>query len=194
MDWLTFFSKLIEHCTWPGVLLFIAIRYRKTIVALASSLNSIKVGDFVDANFSREAAKIATVSEVELPPSGVNFEQQEVENKLLELPPRLAILDAWKIVENSIDEFIVNKNVGSTAMSSGYPSKLPPIRKISELRRAEYITAHQAEMLDSLRKLRNEVVHGPYGLEPSQVDAINYVKSALAFSNLFKMNINLDNK
>ncbi len=37
-------------------------------------------------------------------------------------------------------------------------------------------------------------MHGPYGLEPSQVDAINYVKSALAFSNFFKININLDNK
>ncbi|HDX8905164.1 TPA: hypothetical protein RQN97_003173 [Klebsiella michiganensis] len=194
MDWLTFFSKLIEHCAWPGVLLFVAIRYRNTLVTLANSLSSIKVGDFVDANFSHEAAKIATVSEVELPQPEDNHEQQEVENKLLELPPRLAILDAWKIVENSIEEFIINKNVGSTTMSSIHPSKLPSIRKISDLRQAEYITAHQAEILNSLRKLRNEVMHGPYGLEPSQVDAINYVKSALAFSNFFKININLDNK
>ena len=113
---------------------------------------------------------------------------------MLELPPRLAILDAWKIVENSIEEFIINKNVGSTTMSSVHPSKLPSIRKISDLRQAEYITAQQAEILNNLRKLRNEVMQGPYGLEPSQVDAINYVKSALAFSNFFKININLDNK
>lgn len=193
MDWLTFFSKLIENCAWPGVLLFCAIKYRKSLVALASSLSSIKVGDFVDASFSREAAKIAAVSEAELPQAGIDNKQQEIEDKLLELPPRLAILDAWKIVEDSIEMFMIKKGIGSATASGIPPYKQPPVRKISELRRADLITAYQAEMLDSLRKLRNDIVHGPYGLEPSQVDAINYVKSALAFSNLFKMNVNFEN-
>lgn len=190
MDWLTFLSKFIENCAWPAVLLFIAIRYRQSLVTLVESITSLKVGDIVDAKFSREAAKIATVSETELPKGEADDEQRAIETKLLEMPPRLAIIDAWKLVEDSLEIFMINKGVGSSIFSSQHVSKSPPHRKISELRRADFLTAHQAELLDSLRKLRNEVVHGPYGLEPSQIDAINYVKSALAFSNFFKINLN----
>lgn len=192
MDWLTFISSLIEHCAWPVVVIFITIRYRKSLITLIESLTSLKVGDFVDASFSREAAKIADVSEAELPQSADHNEQQLIVDKLLKLPPRLAILDAWKIVEDAIEMFMINKMIGSTT-STIPPYKLPAQRKISELRRSGLITAHQAEMLNSLRKLRNDVVHGPYGLEPSQIDAINYIKSALAFSNFFQVNVDFNN-
>ena len=58
---------------------------------------------------------------------------------------------------------------------------------VNELQNASIITHTQIELIKKLLMLRNEVVHGPYGLEPSQDDAINYVKSALTFANLFKI-------
>lgn len=193
MDFLTFLSKLIESLAWPAVLLFIAIVYRESLVNLFESLKSLKVGDLVDASFSREAAQIATVSEAELPEIA-NIEQKAIENRLLELPPRLAILDAWKLVEDSLEMFMIKKGLGSGSIITGHPAHMPSTSKISELRRSNFITPHQAEILDGLRKLRNEVVHGQYGVEPSQIDAVNYVKSALAFSNFFNADVNFDNK
>lgn len=192
MDFLTFLSNVVENCAWPAVVLFIAVRYRRSLVELVESLKSLKVGDFVDASFSREAAKIATVSEEELPKLAPNDEQLDLEDRLLSLPPRLAILDAWKLVEDSMEMFMIKKSIGSSTLHNGHPLRLTSQRKFSELRRSGFISAHQAGILNSLRLLRNEVVHGPYDLEPSQIDALNYVKSALAFSNLFKISADTD--
>ncbi|MFP2513961.1 hypothetical protein [Buttiauxella agrestis] len=189
MDWLTFISKLVENCAWPGLIAFIVFRYKSSLLTLVNSLSSLKVGDFVDASFSREAAKVATDSEAELPNTVATDEQKTLEDKLLELPPRLAILDSWKIVEEAINDIVASNKLGSNITTSSFLLKGPPNRKISYLRQENYLTPTQTELLDKLRKLRNEVVHGPYGLEPSQLDAVNYVKSALAFANMFKLEI-----
>ncbi|AYY46527.1 hypothetical protein ACR3QJ_005348 [Citrobacter freundii] len=187
MDWLTFFSKLIESCAWPGVLLFIAIQYRLTLIALFESLTSIKVGDLVDASFSRKTAEVATKSEAELPNVAVDAEQHNLEQKLLELPPRLAILDSWKILEAAITNYLQHHNLQTATLSRGYARRLGPGQMVHELQNASIITHTQIELIKKLLMLRNEVVHGPYGLEPSQDDAMNYVKSALTFANLFKI-------
>lgn len=190
MDWLTFISKLVENCAWPGLIAFIVFRYKSSLITLVNSLNSLKVGDFVDASFSRETAKVATESETEFPNTVATEEQKSLEDKLLELPPRLAILDSWKIVEEAINDIFTSNKLGSNVTTSNFSLTEPPNRKISYLRRENFLTPTQTELLDKLRKLRNEVVHGPYGLEPSQLDAVNYVKSALAFANLLKLDIN----
>lgn len=187
MDWLTFLSKLIESCAWPCVLLFIAIQYRLTLITLFESLTSIKVGDLVDASFSRKTAEVATKSEAELPNVAVDAEQQNLEQKLLELPPRLAILDSWKILEAAITNYLQHHNLQTSTLSRGYARRLGPGQMVNELQNASIITHTQIELIKKLLMLRNEVVHGPYGLEPSQDDAINYVKSALTFANLFKI-------
>lgn len=187
MDWLTFFSKLIENCAWPIVLLYIAIKYRLTLITLFGSLTSIKVGDFVDASFSRETAEVATKSEAELPNVAADAEQQNLEQKLLELPPRLAILDSWKILEAAITNYLKYHNLQTASLFRGYARRWGPTQMVHELQKASIITPTQLELIRKLLILRNEVVHGPYGLEPSQDDAINYVKSALTFANLFKI-------
>ncbi|ABP60334.1 hypothetical protein [Enterobacter sp. 638] len=187
MVWLTFSSKLIASCAWPSVLLFIAIMYRRTLITLVGSLSSIKVGDYVDASFSRETTEVATKSEAELPNVAADAEQQNLEQKFLELPPRLSILDSWKILEAAIANYLKDHNLKTAAISRGYSRTLGPGKMVHELQNASIITPAQLDLIKNLLMLRNEVVHDPYGLEPSQNDAINYVKSALTFANPFKI-------
>lgn len=189
MDWLTFISKSIEFCAWPAVTLFIVIKYRRSLITLVGSLSSIKVGDFVDASFSRETAEVATKSEAELPNIETDAEQQNLELKLLELPPRLAILDSWKILEASIADYLEDQSLPIANVSRGYARRFGPAQLVNELSKASGVTFNQIALIKKLLLLRNEVVHGPYGLEPSQDDAINYVKSALTFANLFKIEL-----
>ncbi|WP_370613443.1 hypothetical protein NMC96_08890 [Citrobacter portucalensis] len=183
MDWLTFLSKVIETCTWPGLIIFIVYKYKGGLLRLLDSLTSLKVGEYVNATFSKDTANVAKDSEKELPQEK-SSKQLTLEDKLLELPPRLAILDAWKIVEEAVSDSIDTHKLMPTITMKEIIIRRDPGKLARVLKQGGYLTAAQTELLNRLRNLRNEVVHAPYGLEPSKVDSENYVKSAMSFVNL----------
>ncbi|WP_312120188.1 hypothetical protein [Kosakonia cowanii] len=192
MDFLTFISKIVESCAWPALIFFLLHRYRVVLLELISSLSSLKVGDYVNATFSREAAKVAEQIQDELPHEK-DEQQLSLEDKLLGLPPRLAILDAWNLVENSLIKFIDDNEINHGSVNRITSGRRIPLKFISYLLENNYINSHQAEFFISLRKLRNEVVHGSSSIEPTKSDAENYVKSAVTFVNSLSNSNNLYN-
>lgn len=191
MDIYTFFTKIVDSLVWPALILFILLRYKSILLKLIESLSSLKVGEYFNATFSQHAAKAAELSE-ELP-EVTSEKQLTQEEKLLELPPSLAILDAWKLVEQSIIDFVERSNLSPSSIVRMKELRTVPMRIIESLESHGFLTSSEAEFYKKLRSMRNEIVHSPYGVTPSKQDAENYVKSAIALINLIENKNPLEN-
>ncbi|EMA1799406.1 hypothetical protein SD377_000246 [Cronobacter turicensis] len=181
MVFFTFVTKIADSLAWPALIIFILHRYKTSLLNLIGSLTSLKLGDYLNATFNQHAAKVAEQSE-ELP-EVISEKQLTLEERLLELPPSLAILDAWKLVEKSVIEFIDKYNLSPSSIVRMKELRTVPVRTLTALEDQGYLTPSEAKFYKTLRNLRNEVVHGPYGFEPSQQAAENYIKSAIALVN-----------
>jgi hypothetical protein len=182
MDFMTFLTKLIEACVWPGLIIFILIKYKLVILKLIESLSSIKIGNYVDAKFSRETSEVANESrkEVEI---NIDEKQELSGSSLEELPPRLAILDSWNMVEKALTKSIIENDIlGEITMTQEMILKnASSMLKVAL--KGGLLTPTQTYLLQQLKALRNKVVHSR-DLEPSELDAKNYITSALLFVNL----------
>lgn len=185
MDFLTFISKLIEVLAWPSVIIFVAHRYKLGLSGLLKSVTSLKVGEHFNATFSAQADKVAKASEEELPQE-LSSGQATLEERLLNLPPRLAILDAWKMVENSIISSIDRNRLMNDITMKEEIIRRSPQKGLQLLKHKGYLNSNQAKLLDQLRLMRNKVIHADLGIEPSPIDAENYVRSAFSFVNLLE--------
>lgn len=184
MDFLTFVSKAIESLAWPLVIVFLLHRHKQIFSKLLTSLTSLKIGEHFNATFSAEADKIAKESEEELPQDRSGA-QLTLEEKLLLLPPRLAILDSWKMVENAIVASIdKNKLLPEIRTMKEELILRSPLKASNLLRHSGFLNPKQAELMNKLRLMRNKVVHGELGIEPTPIDAENYVRSAVSFVQL----------
>lgn len=162
MDWLTFFSKVIEALAWPGAVLAVLILIRKELPAIARSLRRLKYKD-LELEFGEGAKAVATeVKEViPAPVEPTLLPAQSSDNararlvEISEIAPRAAILEAWLLVEGSAADVVRKKNV---AHSSRYPG---PLRLRESLQQAEVLNERQLMVFESLRRLRNEAVHVP---------------------------------
>ncbi|EPK7526268.1 Uncharacterised protein [Klebsiella pneumoniae] len=185
MDFLTFFSKLIEALAWPSVIVFVTHRYKSVLSGLLKSVTSLKVGEHFNATFSAQANEVAIASEEELPQE-LSTVQVSLEKQILDLPPRLAILDAWKLVEDAIIFSLDKNNLMTTITMKEEIIRRTPQKGLLLLRNKGYLNTKQARLMNELRIMRNKVIHANLGIEPTQEDAENYVRSALAFINLLK--------
>lgn len=182
MDFWTFLSKVIDSCVWPAVILFLLIKYKIKVSELINSLTKLKIGSYVDATFSRETAKVAVESKVEVPEDSIKQITPEPPS-LKNLPPRLAIIESWRMVEQSLIESITVHNLmPKITMKESIALKSPnALLKIAL--NGGLLTPTQTEILQRLRKLRNEVVHTG-GAEPTEIDAENYINTSLLFVSL----------
>jgi len=185
MDFFTFVSKAIESLAWPAVILFVSNRYKLTLTGLLKSLTSLKVGEHFNATFSVRADEVAKASEEELPQE-MSDEQVTLEERLLNLPPRLAILDAWKMVDNAIIDTINRDNLMPEITMKEEIIRRSPQKGSRLLKHHGYLNLNQLKLIDKLRVMRNQIVHGELGIEPTPADAENYVRSAIAFVNLLE--------
>lgn len=185
MDFFTFVSKAIESLAWPLVILYVIHRHKYVLTRLLKSLTSLKVGEHFNATFSGEVDEVAKASEEQLPQEMSN-EQVTLEERLLKLPPRLAILDSWKMVENAIISSIDRNNLMSDITMKEEIIRRSPQKGSRLLKHNGYLNPNQAKLMDQLRMMRNRVVHGELGIEPTNIDAENYVRSAIAFVNLLE--------
>lgn len=183
MDVTTFMSKAIESLAWPLLLFYVVHRYKEVLVGLLKSLTSVKIGEHFNATFSELADKVAKESEEELPQEKSN-EQLSLEERLLRLPPRLAILDAWKMVEDAVVSSINTNNLMPEITFKEEVILRHPLKASNLLKFHGYLNGKQAALMNELRLMRNKVVHGDLGIEPSSIDAENYVRSAISFVNL----------
>jgi len=66
MDWLTFFSKIIDSIIWPLVIIVAGIILRKPLSSLIPLLRKLKYKDF-EAEFSKEVSELRHIVKKEIP-------------------------------------------------------------------------------------------------------------------------------
>ena len=154
MDWLTFFTKLVEALIWPGLIVFIAIRFKTEFSRLLSSITKFKGPGFEWERQLNEAEKIADQTNLPavpeqaaenataLPPD----RRLKVVEDLVPTSPGPAILAMWKIVEEEL------ANAFGTNTRSAYGFGLSFTVPDSLL-----------ELYNKLRIVRNEVAHCLHG-------------------------------
>ncbi|MGN8238684.1 HEPN domain-containing protein [Enterobacter soli] len=179
MDWLTFISKVIDSCAWPIVLGLVFIKYKNQIIKLIGSLESIKIGDIVDAKFSKEVLEVASKSEELLPNEDKNL-KLSLSDTLSALPPRLAIIEAYNLITKTVNEVLVYQ--GYFSKEDAKRGRVTPIEMLHKAKSSGIFSDEQFELLNKLRRLRNQIVHGEDGVNPTLEDAKNYVDSAVAFT------------
>lgn len=170
MDWLTFIAKLVEILVWPAVVLTAILLLRKPLGQWLSTLTNfrLKWSDW-EGEFSRglEEAKqtaarieqpITTTTTTTTPPPD-HEPASEKYRRLIEVSPTAGITEAWRDLEIELQ---------TAGRNCGLNVDVPPHQLIRTV--SEYIHMDQAmlDLLQRLRTLKNEAVHGRTEVSPAQ--------------------------
>ena len=174
MDLLTFISKLIDSLAWPLATVALAILLRRQIALLLPFVRRVKAGP-LEAEFEREIRELRTSVSVDAVASKNTKAKpvwQEEAEKLAQINPRSAILEAWRQIEATLIRTLqsrvtdlADKDVRST-------------REILRLLGEKGITTpEEVSMLNQMRFLRNQAGHVE-AFQPTFDAAMNFVRLA----------------
>lgn len=178
MDKLTFFASLAKSLAWPVAAFGIALVCRNDLAEVLGRVKRIKHKD-TEIDFSAKLGKVRADANESLPPSGESqTETSRKTEKLAELSPRGAILEAWLEVEAALYEMAKRYGVVENEARSLDINML-------RIQLSDYnpMGLGAYEMLDKLRHLRNEAVH----LQDKDIDPA----AAIEYSNLAKRMVSL---
>jgi hypothetical protein len=170
LDWLSFFSSETKGLAWPVSALILALVFRapltKSVDRLGARLRTAK-GAGVELSFGDEIDAL----ESKLSPPANNEEkgnvvEQREQAALSVLPPAYVISRAWLQIENALRKALSDVNMSMPTRTSS--SSLIKLAVDHEL-----LSKDEADLVDSLRRLRNEAAHS---LEPviTVTDALRY--------------------
>jgi hypothetical protein len=176
---------LLAACAWPTAIVFLILLFRKPILDALPNLKRLKAGSF-EIEFG-EKVKVLELKadEARLPPIDRALEDVIEPDAvrlfvLAEVSPRLAILEAWLLVEASIEYAIDQlgmRPIPVHTRSLYYILQQLPLRHPSSQKLVSIIF--------ELHDLRNKAVHRPefsLGLEETS----DYVRLAIRASNALR--------
>jgi hypothetical protein len=157
MDWLTFFSNLIDSTAWPVATVSLVFILRKQITTLLPNVRKLKAGP-VEAEFERGVKAIE--AEVMASPQADRAiaTAEAPADRLFDLAtisPRAAILEAWQAVEFTARR-VVLQHCGSPVPDMSSPMRV--VRALSEL---ALLPPEDIALFHDLRGLRNQATHSP---------------------------------
>ncbi|HFD32537.1 MAG TPA: hypothetical protein ENJ28_07550 [Gammaproteobacteria bacterium] len=157
MDWLTFFSSIVNSLAWPVTVVVIIWLLKDNISRIFPFIQKFKYKDF-EIEFSRSIRELSEKSEsaIEHPPENLEYLVSPSKDKLYllaEVSPRSAILEAWLLVEMAAVEVIKKQGLISKHRMMG------PLKIGQYLRKAQVLNEEQLEIYNKLRHLRNQAVH-----------------------------------
>lgn len=171
LDWLQFWASVIGSAAWPIVAILIAFLFRKQIADRLANIRKVSVGeatvdmadklDEIEADVRTDPGLAALNRPEQAPLPDDRFQ------RLLELSPAAAILDAWGPIELKLE------NLGSPYASTlGTAVRSPSTRRVMRLLLEENrITGSFYELLLELSELRNAAAHYK---DVSATDAIRF--------------------
>jgi hypothetical protein len=181
MDWLTFFSKIIDSIAWPSTAILLVWLLKDNISQLFPFIEKLKYKDFEIA-FSQSIKELTEESEAEIeePTENDEFIYSNTKQKqdlylLAKLSPRTAILESWLLVEMAAVEIIRNRGLVTHKKHMG------PLTIGQHLHRAQVLTPEQFQIYNKLRNIRNQAVHisdTSFNLK----EVTDYIDSALAMA------------
>ncbi|SEP46845.1 hypothetical protein [Propionispora vibrioides] len=203
MDWLTFFSSSINALAWPASIIIVILILKKPILELLPYLKNLKIYN-IQLEFDKgikEAKNLAEVANLpEMTPnemastpsktvsSDINSsliivthkELTTYFDKLATDNPRVAILEAWLLIEDAIVRYAKKNNLF-------YLKKSTPTDILKILVEKNMLSINISEIIEQLRILRNKSVHElDFNLKPSQ--AQEYIDLALRVLGSLGMN------
>lgn len=157
MTYLEFFSNIISAMAWPLSAIAIVLILRGEISSLLSRVKRIRHKDSeIDLAAEVIEAKKSADEIPELLEKSLAPEQSRMD-RLAEDSPRGAILDAWLVVDEAMT------NYGKRYGINNANNNVPPFRKIENIRMVNLDSGNLGngviEMLDRLRRIRNDAVH-----------------------------------
>lgn len=175
LDTLSFIAKLLDALAWPVASVVLVFALRKEIRSLVPLVKKLKAGP-LEAEFERQISELRSIVEVSpqvrpiAPPP-----RQPVAERLAEVNPRSAILEAWREVESSARRLLRERTPDLAE------SQLRSTREVIRLLQvAGLVSPEEAAQLNEMRFLRNQAVHAE-AFQPTHEAAINYIQLASFF-------------
>ena len=182
MDWLTFFSSVIDSLAWPSAFFAVWFVIYKELPSTIRSLRKLRFKD-VELEFGEAARAVAAETKKAVPveaeaslAGGARADVAEHLNLIAELAPRAAIVEAWLQVEAAAADLVAKRSPSISLRRMPAPMELR-----QALRRLEVLSRQQLTVFDSLRNLRNEAVHVPDAQFPREA-VLSYIDSALTMA------------
>jgi len=176
MNWLSFFSSVIDSLAWPVATILIVFLARKQLSTILPRIKNLKYRD-LELDFGRELKKVEDKANKVLPaeskpklirekPKERNSTQiiKEAE-RLFDEFPEPAVALAWSAVEVELMEAIMR-----TASSPDYPPHNSALKNAMYLSKAGYLGTDKIDLIKKMSNLRNIAVHGHKGTGSVSVD------------------------
>lgn len=177
MDWLTFTATMFGHLAWPITLLIALSIFRKPLLRRLPFLKkatwgdkSLEFSDELNEALEQAEGQLAlTAPPAALPAPEVDIQAQNFENErfssILDVSPRLAVIEAWIPVEQELQK---------AARAKGYAADRTrsTTYTIRQLQNDGTISSGTAKTIKQLLYLRNLAAHEEGDV--SNQDALSY--------------------
>jgi hypothetical protein len=173
------FISLLDVVIWPATVFGLSLLFRRELRQLFDRLSKFKYKDF-EATFERELRQAELRAEqaalpmprelTALPPIKPESEVLDRLEQLVEVHPKVAIVEAWLQVERVLLEVAEKRDVKIRDRGA-------LLDTLKQLRERGIIDQAMYDIIDALRYLRNQAVHAlDFSLAPDE--ARRYVKLA----------------
>lgn len=185
VDLLEFISKIIGSVAWPVVVLIIIFLFRREFKGAILSLTRLKYKDF-EAEFGKKVEELEKKAKSEIP-AGVTAKPPRLKSRsaeeflfsLLDVSPRVAVIEAFKMVEEVVREAAVSHDLEDW-------EKRGVRNAVNELERQGKISQGTKELFYEMREVRDKLSHVSRD-EISIPDARRYINTALLLAGRFNV-------
>jgi hypothetical protein len=178
MNWMQFIAAIVRAVAWPAVVMVAAVLLRRPLVRLIPLLRHLKYGE-LELEFAEGVQSAREEAEVTLAPLTAPVARVPEVDSLLQLAtesPRLAVVGAWRLVESSAHRACAALGV---PVERGRP--FAGLELTYALRREGVLDDATLTMMNRLRSLRNQAVHGEE-FSVDEASAREYVRLAEALA------------
>jgi len=158
MDWLTFFSNIVESLVWPATVIVAIYLMREKLGELLPRLKRFKHKD-TEVEFAQAVEELALERAQEGEVLGPQKRSKELNElfgflmQLAEISPCSAVLESFRTLETAAAKKVARLYPDSEHKAAGWPLQLQRLLKGEVLSKDDYYQFNQ------LRKLRNEAAH-----------------------------------
>ncbi|WP_415896262.1 DUF4145 domain-containing protein [Neptuniibacter sp. QD57_21] len=168
-----YFVEIIKAIAWPASIVWLGYIFRSEVRQLLGRISSFKYKD-MEASFDKELAKAENeAKEIKVSndkKSTDELSQIEQLLRIAEVSPRAAIVEAWTLIEMAAS----NKGLKSgVAIPRTSPKMI-----VDYLQLSGELSKNSLEVIEQLRKLRNQAVHMP-DFAITQNEAERYLELAV---------------
>lgn len=170
MDFWTFVSKVIDALAWPGLLLFLILKFRDRFGSLFDRLTEATFPGGFAGKFSPALERAKEVADEILPPQSDVAAQIEHTNPIatderaLEANPSGVIMEMWQAVIAQAKELVETLGGRETVSSSRFVN---PAKIRGTLDGLHLATPEELQLFDELRLIRNDVAHSKVRATPA---------------------------